>query len=167
MEIQSRRHHDRCGLHRIAFPHSLKLRPFPKRPDQGDAIPASSLMCAPSTLAKEQLFINYTQPAICITNLWHRGGISVNRRLWHRCGMAVEDLHFRLRIPEELKKRVAAAARANDRSMTAEIIARLADTFAVTDIDPDDEDLLQIIGDLERVKRRVIDRNARSARRKA
>ncbi|MBO9125438.1 Arc family DNA-binding protein [Rhizobium sp. 16-488-2a] len=81
--------------------------------------------------------------------------------------MAVEDLHFRLRIPEELKKRVAAAARANDRSMTAEIIARLADTFAVTDIDPDDEDLLQIIGDLERVKRRVIDRNARSARRKA
>jgi hypothetical protein len=78
--------------------------------------------------------------------------------------MALEDLHFRLRIPEELKKRVAAAARANDRSMTAEIIARLTDTFAVPGLDPEDEELAEIIGDLDRIKRKVIDRTARSKR---
>jgi len=39
--------------------------------------------------------------------------------------MAREDLHFRLRIPEDLKKRLAAHADLNGRSMTAEIIARL------------------------------------------
>lgn len=39
--------------------------------------------------------------------------------------MAREDLHFRLRIPEDLKKRIESIAEANGRSMTAEIIARL------------------------------------------
>lgn len=39
--------------------------------------------------------------------------------------MAREDLHFRLRIPEELKNRIEAIAEANGRSMTAEIIHRL------------------------------------------
>jgi len=43
--------------------------------------------------------------------------------------MAREDLHFRLRIPEELKKRVETAAAENHRSMTAEIIARLEESF--------------------------------------
>lgn len=44
--------------------------------------------------------------------------------------MAREDLHFRLRIPEDLKNRVAEAAERNHRSMTAEIIARLELSFA-------------------------------------
>ncbi|MEO9336986.1 Arc family DNA-binding protein [Mesorhizobium sp. SB112] len=39
--------------------------------------------------------------------------------------MAREDLHFRLRIPEDLKKRIEAIADFNGRSMTAEIVARL------------------------------------------
>ena len=39
--------------------------------------------------------------------------------------MAREDLHFRLRIPEDLKNRVGEAADRNGRSMTAEIIERL------------------------------------------
>lgn len=39
--------------------------------------------------------------------------------------MAREDLHFRLRIPEDLKKRVEAIAEVNGRSMTAEIVSRL------------------------------------------
>lgn len=45
------------------------------------------------------------------------------------CGMAREDLHFRLRIPEDLKKRVQEAAEKNGHSMTAEIIERLTWTF--------------------------------------
>ncbi|MBA3448138.1 MAG: Arc family DNA-binding protein, partial [Pseudaminobacter sp.] len=43
--------------------------------------------------------------------------------------MAREDLHFRLRIPEELKKRIEAQADLSSRSMTAEIIARLEFSF--------------------------------------
>jgi len=45
------------------------------------------------------------------------------------CGMAREDLHFRLRIPESLKRHVAEAAERNGHSMTAEIIERLGWTF--------------------------------------
>lgn len=43
--------------------------------------------------------------------------------------MAREDLHFRLRIPEDLKNKVEEAAAENRRSMTAEIIHRLERTF--------------------------------------
>lgn len=39
--------------------------------------------------------------------------------------MSREDLHFRLRIPEAVKQKVAASAAAHNRSMTAEIIAQL------------------------------------------
>ncbi len=41
--------------------------------------------------------------------------------------MAREDLHFRLRIPEDLKARIESAAEVNKRSMTAEIVSRLND----------------------------------------
>ncbi|WP_088694822.1 MULTISPECIES: Arc family DNA-binding protein [unclassified Rhizobium] len=70
--------------------------------------------------------------------------------------MARDDLFFRLRIPEELKRRVFAAARANDRSMTAEINARLEGTFSSEDVDPSDTELVDIVADLERLKRRII-----------
>jgi ATP-dependent DNA ligase len=43
--------------------------------------------------------------------------------------MAREDLHFRLRIPEELKQKVERAADQSHRSMTAEIVARLESSF--------------------------------------
>lgn len=43
--------------------------------------------------------------------------------------MAREDLHFRLRIPEDLKARVEASAEASHRSMTSEIISRLEQSF--------------------------------------
>ncbi|MER9169851.1 Arc family DNA-binding protein [Mesorhizobium australicum] len=42
--------------------------------------------------------------------------------------MAREDLHFRLRIPEDLKKRLEAHADLNNRSMTAEIVVRLTES---------------------------------------
>ncbi len=43
--------------------------------------------------------------------------------------MAREDLHFRLRIPEDLKKKIEAAAVANGQSMTAEMVGRLYQSF--------------------------------------
>lgn len=66
--------------------------------------------------------------------------MDVNGLVWHRWGMAREDLHFRLRIPEELKHRIEKAAAGSHRSMTAEIVARLENSFAndvvVTRADP-------------------------------
>lgn len=50
----------------------------------------------------------------------------VNEIVWHWWGMARDDLHFRLRIPEELKREVEASAAQNNRSMTAEIVERVA-----------------------------------------
>lgn len=43
--------------------------------------------------------------------------------------MARDDLHFRLRLPEEIKLKIEEAAEANRRSMTAEIVARLEESF--------------------------------------
>jgi plasmid stability protein len=43
--------------------------------------------------------------------------------------MSIDDLHFRLRIPDDLKSMVELAARQNHRSMTAEINARLRASF--------------------------------------
>lgn len=48
--------------------------------------------------------------------------IAVKQKMRHWCGMARDDLHFRLRIPEKLKQQVESAAEQNHRSMTAEII---------------------------------------------
>ncbi|MGN6537670.1 MAG: Arc family DNA-binding protein [Mesorhizobium sp.] len=47
--------------------------------------------------------------------------------------MAREDQHFRLRIPDALKTEVEAAAERNRRSMTAEIVARLAASFGTAE----------------------------------
>jgi len=43
--------------------------------------------------------------------------------------MSREDAHFRLRIPEDLRERVRAAADDNGRSMTAEIIQALEEAY--------------------------------------
>lgn len=43
--------------------------------------------------------------------------------------MPKDDLHFRLRIPDDLKAQVESAAFENNRSMTAEIISRLRESF--------------------------------------
>ncbi|MFM9860563.1 Arc family DNA-binding protein [Pseudoxanthobacter sp. M-2] len=56
-------------------------------------------------------------------------GIAVKPKVRHRCGMARDDLHFRLRIPEDLKAKIAEAAERSRRSMTAEIILRLEESF--------------------------------------
>lgn len=46
--------------------------------------------------------------------------------------MSREDLHFRLRLPEQLKKRIEEEAAISCRSMTAEIVARLQASFHST-----------------------------------
>jgi predicted transcriptional regulator len=46
--------------------------------------------------------------------------------------MSRDDLHFRLRIPEALKRRIELVALSNRRSMTAEIIAALDEAFPPT-----------------------------------
>lgn len=50
------------------------------------------------------------------------------------CVMAVDDPHFRLRIPEALKKRVTEAATKNHRSINAEIVSRLESTFVIDEV---------------------------------
>ncbi|WP_082675436.1 Arc family DNA-binding protein [Aureimonas ureilytica] len=44
--------------------------------------------------------------------------------------MSREDLHFRLRIPAELKERIESSATANHRSITSEIVERLEWSFS-------------------------------------
>lgn len=48
--------------------------------------------------------------------------------------MKQTDPQFKLRIPEELRDRVMAAAKTNKRSATAEIIARLEESFLAQDL---------------------------------
>ncbi|AUQ49949.1 helix-turn-helix domain-containing protein [Phaeobacter inhibens] len=67
-------------------------------------------------------------------NVWHTCGIAVNRKVRQWCGMARDDLHFRLRIPEGLKLRVEKAAKYNRRSMTAEIVATLEEKYPATSV---------------------------------
>lgn len=43
--------------------------------------------------------------------------------------MAKDDLHFRLRIPDDLKRRIEASAAENRRSITAEIVQRLESSY--------------------------------------
>ncbi|HBF31479.1 Arc family DNA-binding protein [Rhizobium sp.] len=47
--------------------------------------------------------------------------------------MGREDPQLKLRLPEEMKTRIAAAARANGRSLNAEIIKRLQETLEFDD----------------------------------
>lgn len=71
------------------------------------------------------------------SHVCHTCGIAVNGFVCHWWGMAREDLHFRLRIPEDLKKQVEQSAEDNRRSMTAEIISRLVASFQPTVILPE------------------------------
>lgn len=81
-------------------------------------------------------------------NVCHRWGIAVNAGVCHWWGMAREDLHFRLRIPEDLKVRIENAANKNERSMTAEIIARLQWTFG-----PSDAEFAELLGKITELER--------------
>jgi len=45
------------------------------------------------------------------------------------CVMARDDPHFRLRIPADLKEKIEVFAKANNRSINAEIVSRLEGSF--------------------------------------
>ena len=47
--------------------------------------------------------------------------------------MSKKDIQFNLRIPEELKAKIDAAAKANQRSINAEATSRLYDSFVMND----------------------------------
>jgi hypothetical protein len=74
--------------------------------------------------------------------------------------MTRDDLHFRLRIPEGLKSRLKKVAFANERSLTAEINARLEMSFMIDavgeNVDPDDVDLIDMLADMERLKQKLV-----------
>ncbi|MBW9113411.1 Arc family DNA-binding protein [Rhizobium cauense] len=46
--------------------------------------------------------------------------------------MSRNDPHFRLRIPENLKREIEASAHANSRSITAEIVTRLETSLGMS-----------------------------------
>ena len=84
----------------------------------------------------------------------------------HVSGMAREDLHFRLRIPDSLKKRLQLAGALKGRSITAEIVFRLESSFAEEDLaaigkDPEDAELLSIIADLDDLKLKIVSSHRR------
>lgn len=66
--------------------------------------------------------------------VWHTCGIAVKRIVGHWCVMARDDLHFRLRLPEDVKAQIEKAAEANRRSMTAEIVSRLEQSLLLPPI---------------------------------
>jgi plasmid stability protein len=66
--------------------------------------------------------------------------------------MAREDLHFRLRIPEDLKAKVEVAAAENHRSMTAEIVARLYGSFDPEAISQEFADHIQALHHSEEMR---------------
>ncbi|WP_081593605.1 Arc family DNA-binding protein [Rhizobium mesoamericanum] len=49
--------------------------------------------------------------------------------------MSRGDPHFRLRIPQDLKREIEAAARANSRTITSEVVYRLEQSFGRSETD--------------------------------
>lgn len=54
--------------------------------------------------------------------------------------MTRNDIQVNFRIPAELKSRLDAAARASGRSLTAELVGRLEDSFLISRPDRDDDE---------------------------
>ena len=57
--------------------------------------------------------------------------------------MAVNDPHFKIRLPVDLKTRLEAAAVDNARSVTAEIVHRLQESFEVERLLPEGLDAVE------------------------
>lgn len=55
----------------------------------------------------------------------------------HLCVMAKDDSHFRLRLPQELKEKIERSAELCGRSMNAEVVFRLSETFNQSHINDD------------------------------
>ncbi|RAX42377.1 hypothetical protein DQ393_05925 [Rhizobium tropici] len=81
--------------------------------------------------------------------------------LWcNSCPMAEDQtkLQFRIRMTPEVKAAIVAAAARNNRSINAEILARLEESFQsgrALGIDPKDVEIVDILEELERLKSKV------------
>jgi hypothetical protein len=63
----------------------------------------------------------------------HEGALHVKPVLGQLRAMSSEPLFFRLRLPENLKAQIEASAKANGRSMNAEVLSRLERSFDLDD----------------------------------
>lgn len=63
----------------------------------------------------------------------HQGALRVKPVLGQLRAMSSEPLFFRLRLPENLKAQIEASAKANGRSMNAEVLSRLERSFDLDD----------------------------------
>lgn len=61
------------------------------------------------------------------------GALLVKPVLGHFRAMSSEPLFFRLRLPEDLKAQIESSAKANGRSMNAEVLSRLERSFDLDD----------------------------------
>jgi hypothetical protein len=64
--------------------------------------------------------------------------------------MSRDDPHFRLRIPENLKREIEASARANSRSITAEIVMRLENSLGFSG-----SEKTSLVADIEQLRTRL------------
>lgn len=76
------------------------------------------------------------------------GALLVKPDLGHLRAMSSEPLFFRLRLPERVKDQIEAAALENNRSMNAEVLARLERSFSM-----DETTLESRVDDLELIGR--------------
>lgn len=61
------------------------------------------------------------------------GALHVKPIMGQLRAMTAEPLFFRLRLPEDLKSQIEASAKANGRSMNAEVLSRLERSFDLDD----------------------------------
>lgn len=59
----------------------------------------------------------------------HGGSIGVNTTVVHHSEMSREDPQFKLRLSEKLRDQITESAKASNRSMNAEIVARLEASY--------------------------------------
>jgi hypothetical protein len=58
-----------------------------------------------------------------------------------------ESDKFMLRLPEGMRERIAQEAKANNRSMNAELVARIQDSFEARSVPPDIDDFAEVLAE--------------------
>ncbi|WP_210183210.1 Arc family DNA-binding protein [Rhizobium leucaenae] len=66
---------------------------------------------------------------------------------------------FMLRMSEGMRDRIRVAAKRNNRSMNAEIMARLEESFSsggIPEADPEDVEMQDVLSELEHIKLKIV-----------
>ena len=74
---------------------------------------------------------------------------------------------FHLRMTPEIKAALERAAAMNERSMNAEILARLEGSFLIGMVpgaDPKDTEMLDVLNEIEQIKSKIVKLRARAQR---